>query len=332
MRRLALLAACLMSPAAANAQAPQFLPVNDTLEIEVHGLRTWTAQGLNDTLARISPGLSLASHACAGVMRRFLGFADAGVMYEPRSADGIVRVVITAIEPGDSALVRRVPSPPGARPPIESWQPTLSILRNEFPALFPLQLPRFLRGETDSIGPPGRAATPTELKLRGEIRAHASARDLEDALTVLRDDSTSWHRIAAIWMLTNFPNDARAWGALLGAARSERPMGYETWALATMVPPWGDGSVSLAPHEETLAALVSGTGAMQIMFTLRLLNTVTLEPTLARSLAVAGRDLLLSNLQSRVPNRRDAARTFLERASGESHGDDVEAWRRWLDR
>jgi hypothetical protein len=63
---------------------------------------------------------------------------------------------------------------------------------------------------------------------------------------------------------------------------------------------------------------------------MRLLASLTLDPAMARRLAVAGRDLLLSNLQSRETSRREAARGFLERASGERHGLDVEAWRRWL--
>jgi hypothetical protein len=330
MIRRALIAFALLTPAAAGAQSPQFLKLNDTLEVEVHGLRTWTAERLNDTLGRISPGLSLASHACAAVMRRFLGFADAEVAYHPHTAPRLVRIVVTAIEPGDSARVRRLASPTVGRPVVARWSDAVTILRREFVAMFPLQVPAFLRGATDSVGTPLTPVSAAALRLRDEIRQLTTPQDLEDALAVLRDDSTAMHRITAIWVLTGFPNEPRAWGALLDAARAARPMGYETWALAAMVPPWGDGSVDLRPHEETLAAILGGTGLFQTIPTMRLLASLTLDPAMARRLAVAGRDLLLSNLQSRETSRREAARGFLERASGERHGLDVEAWRRWL--
>ncbi|MGH7472225.1 MAG: hypothetical protein ACRENP_30105 [Longimicrobiales bacterium] len=148
-------------------------------------------------------------------------------------------------------------------------------------------------------------------------------------MATLRDDATAFQRITAIWVLTNFPNDARAWGALLSAVRGPRPMGYETWALRSMVAPWGNGSVDLRPHEETLAALASGTALMQIVSTMHLLSEVPLDPAMARRLALAGRAFLLSNLQSRITDRRNAARAFLERASGERYGFDLSAWQRW---
>ncbi|MGH7472224.1 MAG: hypothetical protein ACRENP_30100 [Longimicrobiales bacterium] len=150
MLRHVLVGTCLLLPARAYAQSPQFLKLNDTLEIEVHALRRWNAQALNDTLMRISPGLSLASHACAAVLRQTLRFADAEVM-QVKETGQPTRYAISVIEPQDSALVRHLAAPSSARPPVERWGTALRIITDEFPAMFALSC-RFLRAETDSIG------------------------------------------------------------------------------------------------------------------------------------------------------------------------------------
>ncbi len=142
MLRHVLVGTCLLLPARAYAQSPQFLKLNDTLEIEVHGLRRWNAQALNDTLMRISPGLSLASHACAAVLRQTLRFADAEVM-QVKETGQPTRYAISVIEPQDSALVRHLAAPSSARPPVERWGTALRIITDEFPAMFALSCPVF---------------------------------------------------------------------------------------------------------------------------------------------------------------------------------------------
>jgi hypothetical protein len=308
-------------------QSPQHLWFGDTLEVEVHGLRTWDARALNDSLTRLSPAYALSNHACAAVLRRTFGFADAEVAFyisrgQPK------RVVVTAIEPGDSALVQRLAAPNGAPTVPERFRNAIDIVNAKYDAVFALAQPRFLRGATDSIGNAARLASPESIQLRDEIRRATSREDLESALEIMENDSNARHRVVAAFVLSNHAQDARAWKVLLDAVRRDRNTGLESYALAAMAE--AAPGTDLRPYEATLHAILGGTGLFQFTPTLRLLSSLPLEPEFARRLALAGRNLLLSNLQSRVPYRRDAARTFLEHASGKTLGDDVAGWRDWL--
>ena len=67
-------------------------------EIEIIGLREWTLEMVQDSLAKYAPEDGLATHACAAALRTKLGFADASVSIS-FSRPGMRRVDIAVVEP-----------------------------------------------------------------------------------------------------------------------------------------------------------------------------------------------------------------------------------------
>jgi len=73
LRCSALALALSLAPAALVAQDAR----KGTTIVEILGLRTWTRQMVEDSVAKYQPGVSLADHACAIILRDSVGFADA---------------------------------------------------------------------------------------------------------------------------------------------------------------------------------------------------------------------------------------------------------------
>ncbi|HST58013.1 MAG TPA: hypothetical protein VLK84_04985 [Longimicrobium sp.] len=92
---------------AASAQNVLRLPGNKT--VEVIGLEDWTVPMLQDSLRKYADGVTLDSHACAGVLRFHLGFADASVQTQIviMGSDTTEYVAVSVVEPADSGRVRR---------------------------------------------------------------------------------------------------------------------------------------------------------------------------------------------------------------------------------
>ncbi|HEY8176041.1 MAG TPA: hypothetical protein VIF32_10130, partial [Gemmatimonadaceae bacterium] len=88
---------------AAHGQAILNLPGKKS--VEVIGLERWTIAMIQDSMAKYAPGESLASHACAAVLRYKLGFADASatnyLFVTP--ADTTEQMLVAVVEPQDSA-------------------------------------------------------------------------------------------------------------------------------------------------------------------------------------------------------------------------------------
>jgi hypothetical protein len=63
---------------------------------------------------------------------------------------------------------------------------------------------------------------------------------------------------------------------------------------------------------------------------LEVLSRTGSPPDMTRELLADGAPLVIDHLAAKSPMPRQAARVFLERVSGEEHGDDVEAWKAWM--
>jgi len=106
--------------------------------VEVIGLRRWTLAMVQDSMAKYAPGESLASHACAAVLRYQLHFAEASAMtFLGMSGDSIERVVVSVVEPQDSARVHHRNLPPDYRTRVAAASVLLNFVDRD-PALFAL--------------------------------------------------------------------------------------------------------------------------------------------------------------------------------------------------
>ena len=113
--RLRLTVVCTLAflVAATTAAAQEAQP---KVVVEILGLRTWTRQMVEDSVAKYQPGVSLADHACAVILRDSVGFADAASMRFLSRSD-TTWVALPLVEPELKDRVRfriyRAKRPPG---------------------------------------------------------------------------------------------------------------------------------------------------------------------------------------------------------------------------
>ena len=153
------------SSAPARAQAVLETP---SATVEVLGLKRWTVQMLQDSLAARAPGTSLTSHACAAVLRAKLGFADAAVVHFGSGGRAKKYVAITVIEPQDLARVRYRPEFADTLPEREAWHEAAALLARDPGAFYlVLQEPAVLVARRGGSAPEPEPRTPRRRRRAG---------------------------------------------------------------------------------------------------------------------------------------------------------------------
>jgi len=308
-----------------GAQSPQR---SDTL-VDVLGLRRWTRQQLEATLQRYEPGISLASGACAVILRDSVGFDAASVMTYPAWQDHPAWVIVTVVEPGQG---KPVPPPAtgtrGSETLPARWQAMDSTLNYSWPVVSALQDPSFLL--TDTSYAFGRPVGAGALAFRTKLRALATKEDLRVALSVIQQ--ADWKRRAlAAAVLSNFPEDKDVWAALLRADVGWNDSGS---SMADMVmlglAKSGRFTVDWSGSEGVLESAFSGWNP----FALPTLMTALVQTKANRAEVIAALrrepNLVLDYLSAKNPYTPGMVRPFLIYLAGKDLGADASAWQSWL--
>lgn len=299
-----------------------------TTVVEIIGLRNWTRQMVEDSVAKFAPGVSLADHACAVILRDSVGFADAASLQFSAFETDTVWVVLPVVEPQFRSRIRyrRFEA---SQPPIEQWAGILTILERDRRAMQMLQHHQVLLGTTDAVF--GDAIPPATLELRRAIRARATEEDWALARNALLRDSSVANRTVATLVLSNFADRDSTWFLL---AEGVRTRDFASGSASSMLRALARGTqrrVDWRPARGTLEALLGGTNLFGYGALLGVLVDTELDPALGRDLARAFPELLLDHVGARNPYTPPAAHRFLVHASGVDHGRDAAAWRRWLE-
>lgn len=166
---------------------------------EVIGLRHWTIQQLQDSLR--AHDTSLESHACAAVIRRELGFADASVIvYLSGFGRAEKYTEIMVVEPQDSARVQFLPNPRDSLPDEPRWQDIILLFASNGNLYnFVANYPQVLYSDQ----PPQEllARSPDSQRLRDLLSAHLSPEELALAAQTLLNDKNRRNEIAAAVIL-----------------------------------------------------------------------------------------------------------------------------------
>jgi hypothetical protein len=308
------------TPAAAQEAQPPVM-------VEILGLRTWTRQMVEDSVAKYRPGISLADHSCAVILRDSVGFADAASSRFQVRGD-TTWLALSVIEPDLRDRVRfRVY--PEARPPVPEWAGLREVLEKDPQAMEPLQDPGVLLEHADSAF--GRPLPDETRELRRRLRTHATARDWTLAREVILSDSSYENRAIAALVLSNFPERDSTYYLLAeglrakdsGASAAELVLSALTRDERRPVIPW-------APAKDALSALIGGTNLFAYTKVLHVLVDTGIDPALGRELARQNPGLLLDSLGARNRYFSGAAHRFLTHIRGEDLGRDRATWEQWL--
>ena len=322
----------LVSPASA-----QVVDTDDGL-VQVEGLVRRTPQDVERLIQEKSPGTTLSSGACAGVLKHELGFPDAAVIRFggsiaglPDSLQGPPMTMLLLVEPEDAERVRYLPPPPDSTGPVPEWA--------EQYARYPMgrlidAIRTHVRPGSPSILPPGR---PDTLRVLSELgiaflEAHAEEADRRRALEVVRTDRDWINRSIAAAVLTSFPEEDTTWWALAEVIRGIGPedfSGTEGIMALQMLGSAHARTVDWTPAAETLRAILDGTNLFAVAPLMQILTRTEISPALAPEVLGDGR-YVLAYLRSPHGSARAQAQQFLRQISGQDYGDDVARWEEWL--
>ena len=326
-------ASVLLLTAIGGAARAQAAP-DTTPGIEFIGLKQWTVQMIRDTMAVKAPGAPLGQ--CA-VLLEAIGFPSASSAEFIR--EGHRHIVVTLVEPADSARVRLRPERPDSSPDRPAWRGVDSLFRARNPAFATAVSLVYVHRAGDTAAErvalrPTRGDSADVRQVWAFLDAHRSQHDLEEALWVLATDGNSANLAVAVAILGNFAEHEPAWWALMDAQRSSRGAVAATamQVLRSMtqrhVP-----TVDWRPAAASIRALLAGTNVFAFAQTLDVLRTTRVSPALAAELLGNGNgDLVLAHLGAAEPFLREAAHGFLVQVSGQDLGDDAAAWANWLAR
>lgn len=311
--------------------------------VEFIGLQRWDAQELFDAIQALAPDLPF--HACAALMKRELGFADAAAMrYPSGKSDGWYTVVV-GLE--DSTRVQYRPTGSETVDLPETWQElqaalgedmyTLSVVARAFPASGYLRNPESPRRLAEQMG-----ADPESVEQLWELAARAAGEeDRRLAHEVLARDSSSSARTVATLVLGNFMDDDGSWQALVNSvidphrhrvvnevARSMLEGMFAGMVQGLMTRE--RGSVDWAGARSPLSAIFGGTNLPAFNLILQVLVVTDIDPEFAQQLAHENPDLLLAYAGAEHGPTRIPALNFLKAMSGEDFGTNIGAWRSWI--
>ncbi|HEX2206494.1 MAG TPA: hypothetical protein VHG93_02370 [Longimicrobium sp.] len=323
MRFPRLLAAAAFFPlllsSAAAAQQP-------TTIVEILGLRTWTREMVEDSVARFQPGVTLEDHACAIILRDSVGFANASSTGYGNGGDTTWQV-LTVVEPDRGAQVR-FRAYAARRPKVQEWADVFALLERHPQALNALQFPQVLLGEADTVF--GRPIPEGAAELRTALRGHRSARDWELARAAILSDSSSTNRAVAALVLSNFAERDSTYHLLAEGLRAPDFGASISGMMLSALSRGAPRRVDWAPARDALAALFGGTNLFAYTSVLEALVATQIDPALGRELMMVDADLLLDHLGARNPYTPGSAHRYLVHVRGQDLGRDPAVWRAWL--
>lgn len=298
--------------------------------IEVIGLDRWTVSMIEDSLAKYAPGTSLGSHACAAVLRYELGFADAAALSVRMVDADHEQVIVSVVEPQDSARVRLRAVARDTAGVRAEWEPLIRILRDD-PVAFQSAIQFYLKR------PPPRI----EL-VRGNgdemaavwsfLESRASREDAAVAMSTLTaPDPNLYNRMAAAAILLNFPESDSTWWALVETMRESDGAAKGTAGIVLgHLASHAARPVDWAPVAGTLHAMLDGTSLFQLRTLIETLNATGAGPSLAPRVLAGGGRMLVAYAGAESELVRPPAVDLLRRLSGEDLGSDRDAWATWI--
>lgn len=319
---------------AAMASLPQPLAAQSVLKVgdssvEVVGLRRWTVEMIQDSLVRYSPRVSLQSHACAAALRYTLGFADAGSDRYDDGGPGYV--VVSVVEPQDSARVRHRNMPQDTTTVRREWAEAADVARR-WPGFFQVAVLEYAaeRPGKEPRFPPGADSALVHRVWRF-LRNHRSPRDFVQAADAISRDSSLYNRVVAAAILANFTDRDSAWWLLVDALRETdgpvRIIAATVLASAAWAQP---RNVDWGPAAPAIHAILNGTAVFELRNVMNWLPTMGADSRWSADFLAGGGEMVLSYLQAEHPPTRESAHRFLVAMRGADLGPEVEPWRAWI--
>jgi hypothetical protein len=308
------------------------------VRVEVLGLERWTLKMLQDSIAHYVPGQTLHDAACMATLRYKLHFADASVMnflgYGRTGVNDFLSIRL--VEPKSPAVKWRTVSNDEFKSMLPDYAKLLLPVTDTSGGIWTVRLVSAARfRDSASIANIPANARP---ELRGDasniltfLAEHNTDADRRRAMRVLDSNAVYSNRIAAAFILSNFPDHDETWYSLVSALRDphESVRGAALAALDRMP----RRTVNWKPASNDLRILVGGTNIGAMESVMNLLMTTNADPTLAATLLRGNDRWLMRLLSAEAPMASRATRSFLVAMNGGVDlGTSPAAWKAWIAR
>jgi hypothetical protein len=319
--------------------------------VEVLGLRWWSLDMLQDSLAKYAPGEALDSANIATVLRDRLHFADAAVHRSEQVFDEneTAQFTIAVREPRDSARVHYASQTLDTIPRVPEWKPLTSRLTGaanshllEVVAGSHLEGPARTTVDSSSREHPvttqvGYAFESPEdsvvaRPLIDVIEKRVRPRDFTTAIQTIDGSTSLPDRIVAVLILANFPKRDEAWRALLKAAVGQR-QGEDAALAARALDAMGERFphvVDWTPMAATIHDVLDGTALAALPAVAGALANTGASPRDAAAWLARGGEMLVAYSESANSDLSEPAHRLLVALRGSDLGSDLEPWRAWI--
>lgn len=316
----------------APQSAGQVLPGPDG-PVEFIGLQRWDAQELFDAIQKLEPDRPF--HACAAVMKRELGFADAAVfLHFSDELDSIDQssnryTVVVGVE--DSAQVQYRPAGNATIDLPQTWQDLEAVVGEDMNMLSVAARMFHSRRFADQVAEIMGADTDALDQVWDLIRRADGSEDLRLAHEVLAKDASWSKRTIATLLLGNFIDDHTSWHGLVGSlVDSDARVRDMAVGMVDVLTRQKRDTVKWSAARDPLLALFGGTNPFAFGVALEVLVATDVDQEFGQLLAYKHPDLLLAYVGAEHEGTREPAIAFLKAVSGEDFGTDLEAWTAWI--
>jgi hypothetical protein len=293
--------------------------------VEVIGLRDWTVPMLQDSLRKYGNGVTLESHACAGVLREKLGFPAAAVQTITTAGEDEY-VAVSVVEPAYRARVRRVVVGSDTVAFRAGWEEAGAILS---------RTPRALYGAMLSDGartvPAFAAADSVEIRvLWAFMDAQRTPEGYAAVRQVLAADPTRYDRLLAALVLQTPPADDATAHTLVRAILDDDDSVAQLAARALERMAKERREIDWAPVAGEVHALLDGSNLFQLDEIMNALVESGADGRWAAPFLAGGGHAVLARLDAESPHMWQPAHRLLVALRGEDLGRAPAPWRAWI--
>lgn len=307
--------------------------------VEVIGLRRWSLQMIDDSLAKYAPGESLASHACIANLRYKLGFVDANiigfdttVIYDADTTRSGTMILLVR-EPQDSARVHPMRHVLDDSARLQEWRPITNVFLTNLPLFRSFYQPSLreeapaARGGRFSARDSLAYAAMTEVM----VTEHSES-GYAKAIRVLRESASNPDRAVAALVLSRFSERDEAWHALLVAAVEDHQwLDSEIAQEALQVMSQRhQRRVNWTPVAPIIRNVLDGTALASLTPVIDVLLRTGVDQRSAAPLLSHGGELLTALLEVSSGEVVKPAHELLVKLRGEDLGTTPRPWRKWI--
>jgi hypothetical protein len=326
-----LLAFAAATPVAVKGQSVEtpFGPV------EFVGLEFTLPEALGDSLALYVPDGNPARFPEA-LLR--MGFPRARVdLVAPGADAGTPSVALVTLVERSRAGVLELNDAFGAPGPLPPrWETAAIMFRDGNPSFLGAVTVRGLGGLQEltydsriNLGADQIAEAVEALEL---LEVLVTGFDRGAAVRILREDGDAASRALSAAVLSGFPQDERAWRALMGGLLDPVASvnSFASQALGSLIAA-GAIPVDWSTSTDAVRSLIAGANLAAFPLVIQVLISTELSPSLAPAVLGGNAHLILGHLASEVSPHRDLVHRFLVQLRGEDLGPEAGAWRSWIE-